>query len=284
MKTISFLTVIGMFFRINAAWSSALGAELDVSLGERSWLPVTNGLVFIDGEYIAPPYIISRVESSVYLNGRYLESPVPWPPKKAYNMPVPENDPVMPSSITENTTKYDKEYIQYISEKRAYLFSKYGQEKGIDMMVKVYRGLPIVLDAEREPDSPWTIHVKWKSGEESHIGQVPHKRNDLTKEQADEMLTRFCEIYAHGLENNNYFMLGSTMGRRGTPESFARTLVPLANAMRTAKDEAEFLAIMKTNQPPGGMSEAAFRAFYRHRDDLPKWEPRVREAVEKERR
>ncbi len=92
-----------------------------------------------------------------------------------------------------------------------------------------------------------------------------------------------CDIYVRGLGSNHCFMFGN-MTRRTSTAGFRKTLLPLADAMRTAKDETDFLAIMKTNQPPGGMSEAAFRAFYRHRDDLPKWEPRVREAVEKERR
>ena len=189
----------------------------------------------------------------------------------------------MPESITRRTTEYDKDYISYIYNMRQYLMNKFGTQKGVEMMVDIYLKLPCVADAQIDPEKPDCIIVTWVTGEKNYISQTSAQRGEdhFTREQAEHFIDRITEIYIRGLSNNHYFMVGSTIGRRGAPESFSRTLIPLADAMRTAKDETDFLAIMKTNQPPGGMSEAAFRAFYRHRDDLPKWEPRVREAVEK---
>ena len=257
-------------------------AVADLSIGERVWPPVETGLVFIDGEYIPPPYVVSRREGEIFLNGRHLDWVTRWPPpKEVPPASAPETEPVMPTSITEKTTKYDKDYVRYISHMRAYLLAKYGQEKGIEMMVDVYRGIPCVLTAEQDKDDRTMINLKWKSGDESHINEVPftRKRDNITKEQAVKWIDDMTEIYVRALGNNNYFMLGATVGRRGTQETFERTLVPLATNLKIAKDEADFLSIMKTNQPVGGMSEAAFRAFYKHKDGLPKWEPRIRNEL-----
>jgi len=266
---------------IRMAWaepSNTLDAE-GLSIGEKEWPPVTNGLVFIDGKYIPPPFVVSRREGEIFLNGLHLDWVMQWPPKQEYQTPIPKTEPIMPASITEKTTKYDQDYIKYMSDKQAYLFAKYGQEKGMDMLVETYKKLPIVADAARDPDSKRSICVKWKSGKLSHIDHIApaRKKDNLTRGQAEQFIDRMTEIYVRGLGDNNYFLFGATGGQRGTKDAFGRTLAPLADAMRVAKDEAEFLLIMKTNQPPGGISEKGLRQFYKHKDDLPKWEPRIRD-------
>mgnify|MGYP001492358981 FL=1 len=265
---------------------SSVGQELDLSLGTKEWPAIMNGVVFFNGEYIPPPYTVSRVESVIFINGRRIDSGMVWPPPKAAPPdPVPDADPVMPSTITERTTNFDSDYIKYVSDKRQYLFARFGQDKGIELMVGVFQEMPCILKAERDATSPVGIVLVWKSGKVSHVDLVPPSRkpDNMTKEQALEIMDRLCEIYVRGLEGNNYFMFGR-MTRRGLPVAFKRTLIPLADAMHAAKDEADFLAIMKTNQPTGGMMEEYLKMFYQHKADLPKWEPHVRETVEKEMR
>lgn len=275
---------VSICMAVRMAWSGQSN-DLDtacLSIGERMWAPIETGLVFIDGEYISPPYVISRREGEIFLNGRHMDWVTQWPPtKEKPPVPPPKEDPVMPVSITEKTTEYDKDYVQFVSDKRHYLFSNFGQDKGVDMMVDVYKGLPCVATARRESSPQGVIIVVWKSGEESHINLIPptRKRDHITKEQAIKWIDDMTEIYVRALRENDYFMLGATVGRRGRQETFERTLVPLATNLKIAKDEADFLSIMKTNQPVGGMSEAAFRAFYKHKDDLPKWEPKIRNEL-----
>jgi len=253
-------------------------------LGQREWPAASNGLVFVEGEFLPPPYVVSRIGSGIYINGRHIESPLPWHTQNMQEArpDVFLTDPVVPETITEKTTQYDKDFIRYIHEKRRYLFHEYGQEEGMNLMVDAYKSLPCIVSATRDAESPNTISVKWRSGRVSHIGQVPLMRKpvDITPEQAVKLLDGVCEIYAEGLKATNYFMFGSAK-RRGTQESFARTLEPLANALRSAKDEADFLSVMKTNQPPGGMSEKALRSFYKHRDEVSEWERRLRGCDDK---
>lgn len=262
------------------------GQEPGLSLGTREWPAVTNGLVFFNGEYIPPPYTVSRVENVVVINGRRIESGIPWPPPKAEPpAQVPESDPVMPSTITETTTNFDSDFIKYVSDKRQYLFDRFGRDKGIELMVEVYKGLPCILNAERDATSPVGIVLFWKSGKVSRVDLVPPSRkpNTTTKEQALKMMDRLCESYVEGLEDNHFFMLGNTF-LRGAPDGYKMLLAPLSEAMKQATNEAHFASLFRTNRLSGSFSEGALRSLYQHKDGLPKWEPRVREAVEKERR
>lgn len=244
---------------------------------QRTCPTVSNGLVFIEGEFLPPPYVVSRVKNAIYINGRHIESPAPWPSEKQImdkpSAPPPKDLPV-PSEITEQTSKYDSAFIKYIYEKRRFLFEVYGKEKGMGMMVEAYKSLPCIKDAEREVNSN-SIIVTWKSGKVDHVCQVPPQRSqdNGTPEQAAKMFDDICEIYYRGLEFNDYFMFGSAY-TTGTQDGYGRFLVPIAKALRTEKDEEAFVAVMTNKFPMStGFSEKAFKSFYKHKDKLQQWEP-----------
>ena len=257
----------------------------DLSIGERVWPSISNGIMFVDGKYISPPYVVSRHESDIFVNGNNIAWALQWPPKKkSAPLPPPEHEPVMPSSITEKTTNFDNDFLQYFSDKRRFVFSKFGPNKGIDVMVDVFKELPCVSSAKKDPNSGNTIIVEWKNGEVMNINMIPHERKgvNLTREQAEAFIDKTAEIFVRGLSNGDYYMLeGGGPSRSGLWGGAKQIFLPLADAMRVARDEADFLSIMKTNQPPGGMSEKTFRSFYQHKGELPKWEPRLRDATGK---
>jgi hypothetical protein len=265
---------------------SSVGQEPDLSLGTKEWPAITNGVVFFNGEYIPPPYTVSRVENVVIINGRRIESGMAWPPQQPAPPPViPQNEPIMPSTITEKTTIYDEDYLRFLTEARLYYFDKYGQEKGMDKIAEAFNKMPFVSSARRDPESPTGIILILKTGERSSGNLVPPSRkpNNMTKEQALKMMDRLCESYVSGLEGNHFFMLGNTY-LRGTPDGYKMLLAPLSEAMKQATNEAHFASLFKTNQFSSSFSEKALRSFYQHKGDLPKWEPHVRETVEKEMR
>jgi hypothetical protein len=243
----------------------------------RTWPAVSNGLLFVSGEFIPAPYVVSRNKNSIYINGRHVGTPGGWPaevkPEVVTPVPPPA-DPERPTDITEKTSKYDDVYIKYIYEKRRYLSSVYGQEKGIDMMVDVYKSLPCIRDAKRE-DNSVSIIITWATGAIDHVTQVPFQRlkDNTTPEQAARMFDGICEIYSSGLEFNDYFIFGS-VHRRGTQDGYGQFLMPIAEVLKAAKDEEDFVTVM-TNKFPmvTGFSAQAFRSFYKHKDKLPQWEP-----------
>ena len=79
---------------------------------------VTNGMVFIDGEYIPPPYTIRRKGGAVVLNDRvFMGSVIPPPPLPARqpNIP-PETDPKLPDNVTKKTIFQNHVVQKYLKE------------------------------------------------------------------------------------------------------------------------------------------------------------------------
>ncbi len=271
------LVVIVVALLSNGSPAAELSQEQNRDIEQRTWPAVSNGLVFVKGEFLPPPYVVSRVKNAIFINGKHVGTPGGWPTeKKIENVqtPPPPVDPIIPSEISERTSKYDSTFIKYIQEKRHYIFETHGIEKGIEMMADVYKSLPCIKDAKRDYDCN-SIIVTWKSGRVDHVTQIPPQRSqdNGTPEQAAKMFDGTCEIYYSGLEFNDYFMFGNVT-RMGTQDGYGQFLVPIAEALKTAKDEEAFVAVM-TNKFPivTGFTEKAFRSFYKHKDKLPQWEP-----------
>ena len=268
-----------------AAWAQQVpegvsNEEEDESpLGEREWPPVTNGIVFVDWKYLPPPYTVSRSEGNILVNGQLLLRLLPWPPLKIPPLPPPpETEPIMPTSITEKTSEYDREMGLYTSEMADYFRAKHGQEKATEMMVDVYRRLPCVKSAQRRNSR--SIEVIWMNGKKDNISQAPPPRRaeeKWTKEQVKETVDRISQGLVERFTDGGFYMAeNGGPCRSGTIVGARQTFLPLADAMRTAENEEDFLAIMKTNHSSGGMPERQLRIFYKHKDEMPEWEARVR--------
>ena len=80
------------------------------------------------------------------------------------------------------------------------------------------------------------------------------------------------------LLRGDYFMFGDPR-RQGGVGTFARTLIPLASALQKARNEAEFISIMQTNMPPGGIPEQGLKNFWKHREQAPVWEARAKQLL-----
>ena len=252
----------------------------NLSIGEKAWPPVSNGVVFVDGKYVSPPYVISRREGEIFLNGVHFDWVIQWPPKKGTPLPPPAEMPSMPNTITEKTTKYDKDYLTYINDAQQFLMAKYGTNSGIAMMDSVYLKMPCIQSAKFKEEASNTLEVVWINGSHSNIRLTPMPRGEMniTKEQAAAYIDKIAEIYVRGLgENCYYYVMGKGDRRQGTFGGFQGTFGLYARALQASKDEADFLAIMKTNQPTGGISAEWLKLFYSHKDDLPKWAPLIQQ-------
>ena len=277
---------VAMIAAVAAAWAQQApkeipNAETDESpLGERVWPPVSNGLVFIDWKYLPPPYTVSRSEGNILVNGQLLLRLLPWPPLKIPPPPPPpEIEPVMPASVTENTSRFDSELRLYISATRDYLRAKHGQEKATEMMVEIYRRIPCVKSAQCEKKSH-SIEVIWMNGKKDSIEQTqpPRRAEDKwTKEQVKETVDRISQGLVERFTDGGYYMAErGAPCQSGTIVGARRTFSQIADAIRAAENEEDFLAIMKTNRPIGGMPEGYLRPLYKHKDEMPEWEARVR--------
>ncbi len=69
------------------AWGAAVAAaaalpevpqEAVAELGVTSGVPQLNGFVFIEGQYVSPPYTVTRRGNGIFINRQQVEQPVSW--------------------------------------------------------------------------------------------------------------------------------------------------------------------------------------------------------------
>ena len=283
MKSEEIISTALVWLGLVGCLHGADGSLADLTPETRKWPPITNGLVFIDSEYTPPPYVVSRIKNGIYINGRHVESPMAWPSTNASNksaLQPPAEDIPIPATITKETTQYDAAFYNYIGYKRDYLAGKFGKQKGTELLVEAYRELPCIKDAYYDTNTVGRIIVTWIAGKVDNINEfAPQlKRDNSTPEQAAKVMDDVCEMYVRDLTNGGFDMFGNTYLRGPSESSHQRILVPLSDALKSATNEQSFISMLRTNQFFSNYSENSgiFKSFFKHKEELPKWEPRIR--------
>ena len=250
------------------------------SLGVSVVPVITNGMVFIDGEYIPPPYRIRRDGGAVMLNDVVFIGSIIPPALTPISQPdiPPETDTRLSSEITETTAFEDRAVQKYLKNKRLYLLEKFGEESGIDRMVEVCQKLPMVAVARRADKDGINVWVKGEQGMPTYVRQRNFPDWGAMKRLTPAESIWNLEASSHA--NANMLNSGAVL-MFGVPwrvDGIATPILPsLASALRAAHNEAEFIAIMQTNMPPGGIPEQGLKNFWKHREQAPVWEARAKQ-------
>jgi hypothetical protein len=246
------------------------------ALGTTEGKPITNGFVFIDGKYIAPPYVVSREGNGIFINDHLVEQPCPWPIPQKKKPTFPTEDPKMPNSITDKSSMYDAVLTEYMDKKRAYHASRLHGKEFAEIMIKAYAELPCVQEAKQGRDFKH-VDVIWKNGRVDHIRIVPFTRKPMewTRETVLERTERDRSNYEDRLNKGDYYFLGSAHGRMtGTVEGARKLLGALLPILKTSKDAKE---VQQRLQQLGisFMDEKACEVFFKNRTDSTELDERV---------
>ena len=151
---VSFCSVL---MSVNAGdWEDAL-AKLTDEVSE----PITNGFFFWEGEYVSPPYYVSRKGVGIYINGHYYRdfasNPFPEEPRGEYA--GPETMPSVPTNISSTTDIRAPECWGYIKSAYAYLLHE-GRSKLTENLAAAVRLLPNVGQVDVANGLGIAIHPK----------------------------------------------------------------------------------------------------------------------------
>lgn len=244
-------------------------------LGAMEGKSITNGFVFIDGEYLEPPYVVTRQGNGIFINDHLVEQPCPWPIPEKVKPVVPKDDPEMPKTITKDTTQYDKELIQYLADKKGYLQNKYGEVEMVKIMIEVFSHLPCVSRATTGPDQEH-VTVTWADGSTMNYRLVMPKRKitEWTRESILERTNKDRANYEERLSNGDYYFLGSYGRMTGTADGARMVLGALLPVLKTSKDAKEVQQRMTQAGFPY-FDEQASKAFFTHRTHSKQLDERV---------
>ena len=147
--------IIGLFGCLLLAGTVAATPEEDHADAIRV-LGVTNivvknpGYFFYGGEYIPPPYVVTREGDFLKINGRYIRFFCKWPPPKLRKWHVTHKMPEVPTSVNEKTSEFDPAVQEYWDDCFDYwLTTRDVEDKslGAAVIVAGMLKLPCVKDA-----------------------------------------------------------------------------------------------------------------------------------------
>ena len=134
--------------------TETFGSRLDAA-------PINNGFLFIENEYIDTPYKVTSKGLGIYVNNRLVDK-IHLPPYYGYEN-LGNTDPVMPTNITKNTSRYDPVYKKYIQHKFAFVRKNYPNQL-IEKKIEIYQSLPNIEKVEMTESSGIIIVHTYKEG------------------------------------------------------------------------------------------------------------------------
>jgi len=250
------------------------------SLGSRVYPAITNGIAFVEGEYIPPPYIIRRDENAILLNGRrcFVDNRWPWRPYVKPAPPTPPKErPTMPQGITAQTMYEDPDVSSYFKQIRLYLFDTFGEEKGMDMMVEEYKQMPFITDAKRYGADSIRL---WVIGRSDKVKFVIKQRNFQDwgakgRARSPEDILFNLEITAQRwvrILSENSVLIPDSTGKT----LWIQNMLFIAEALQKANNEEEFLALIPDSFLLYGIHKHNLKNFWKHREQAPVWEARAK--------
>jgi len=122
--------------------------------------PIDAGFVFIDNRYIDAPYVVSREEGEVFINGQRV-----FRAEFAEEFPTGDVDPQLPAGLTKDTSFYDPRVKEYIRQKAAYVRKGYPVDQQPRILEKAFRALPFVQEVAIDPERATLINLRTRTGE-----------------------------------------------------------------------------------------------------------------------
>jgi len=245
------------------------------------------GLVFHDGRYVPGPYRVSRTGRWVTVNGAVVYAWKVWP---LPDLLVPE-DPGLPQGLTEKSTFQDligsrDRANSHVARKYRYLYQHFRPAVAIQKMVKYYRQLPFVEQADVVRST--TIRLRTKDGKTTDVSVRPPAPKsmsswDLTAAdvlQELECRRLHCETRLRAGDCFFLFSNGEELswGRRQTARDLG-LVVEILRSGRTKEEKVHLLQRMEVLPPPSRGDIDKFTALVTGFQVPPELDKRIRKLV-----
>ncbi len=188
---------------------------------------INDGFLFIDNEYIDAPYKVTSKGLGIFVNNRLVDR-IHLPPYYG----LEDADPVMPTNITKNTSRYDPVYKKYMSQKFNYIEMHYPNQQR-EKKLKVYQNLPNIRKIELDDDPNFiTIHT-YKNGTFRlriviHARRVNTDFNSLTNR-----IENLRHFYSKNLKEGDVKFVGP---RGGMKMGFSKNSMKLSAIIRMCNE------------------------------------------------
>lgn len=161
----SLLILIGVFLLSSSVLATPEEdhAEAIRALGVTNIAVKNPGYFFYGGEYIKPPYVVTREGDFLKINGKYIRFFCKWPQPERRKWQVTHKMPEVPTNVTEKSTRFDPEVQKYQDDCFDYWLTTHKPDDssfGVAAVVEGMLKLPCVKDAyideDGDPTFVWT--------------------------------------------------------------------------------------------------------------------------------
>jgi hypothetical protein len=246
---------IQVFRKNSKSLNSRLESMYEVLLqvdrfGETKGVPVENGFIFLNSEYLDVPYTVTRRGLGIFINNRLVESPGRWlDPSKTEEIALRDTNEIL-LEISPDSSIYDYAIAEYISVKLT-PFKNYSKEDQMNVMIDEYKKLPCVSNAYIAPDDSSRIILEWRDGSIERINPSPPigRMLDTNFESILKESEFHRSNYEDRLKKGDYYILSSAGGRiTGNEKSAHEFLPPIMRILRSGKTKSEVLSELSKNK------------------------------------
>lgn len=202
-------------------------------LGKSASEPLNSGFLFIDGEYIESPYVISRRGLDICINDRLVRKGRDWPP---YDLRVLQDpgEPPPGSSPFDRTPPGGDSRDMYWQRKTRYITGTSTRENFLERMIELYKRSTEIASVEPDPKSFDTLIVTTKQGRQVHV-RMYYNKTFTEPPRADKDFIAEAERGRDYFVNNLRADLAVSLSSEGGELIVGReTIVPFLEAILAA--------------------------------------------------
>ena len=225
-------------------------------LGKSDPVTVDSGYVFIDTEFLRPPYIIQRIGQAVTINGRIVNCVYREPinePEPVVEEPMPEKpeDPELPQGVDDSNNIMLEPLSIYLHKKQKYLLATYPKEEADALMIKSIENLPCVKEVKTSEFSRDTLKIAHKKDVRPGFFQLtPGKAPSFRKIDKDSLKmageVNLMRLSRYWENKTNVLFFGSCMVKQLSIATYLRmtsdslmTIVQAVSGIEKVSDRIE---------------------------------------------
>ncbi len=208
--------------------------------------PINSGFVFINGEYVEYPYIISRQGFKICINDKKVYEWTQWPlPTKSI-----EIDHGVPKELTEKSSLDDVLHNEIVDKKFRYLCQHFPEEIVMKKMIEYYKILPPVRGVVQKDNFECMIVIHLKNGESATIDLSPPSPDSVSsgnfrEKNVLEVLGETEEDYVQQLRNGDTIFFFPACDFSFGKEKTERNLKLVVEILRSKREVSQKINLLQ---------------------------------------
>lgn len=198
--------------------------------------PISNGFVFVEGQYIEAPYVVSQRDQAIYINGHLIAN---YASLVRDFLPLDKTRPILPSTITSNANPEDPLIGDYLYRIGNYLATNHSRTEAREEMVTVLKELPCINNVSCDTDQEYAT-VEFVNGRVVSMGLLPfHRKTVITSLSVGEYVIRDYTNYIDRLYAGTvYSFSGNGSRKHSFSHAIAQDILPrFVKILRSSHDD-----------------------------------------------